>query len=282
MARNLAACVFVALLWLVAAPTAHAMYSPTLGSFINRDPGPNPISGAELGETPPPRGYHPVAGPVSQGHFAFRPYGGRGYQDGMHLYSSYFIPNSLDPSGLYSSDKKCCCEIDKWVAKNKLTQARLKDMYSRWSPGQGWADYDLSSFSNSSGWRSQEYNNAPECIREATDNTYDGLLISGLAGIKIIIGGEGYWNPMSWIFSDSGYANGQWWMTKIALEHFRAVHLGGEFNNILEECRQKYPGCCGDSWRAWNCIDQAPKCLRKQSGGGNTSSPPTASSSFNV
>lgn len=100
MARNLVSRTFIALLCLGAAPTAHAMYSPTLGCFINRDPGVEPLSGSKPNPVLP-HSYRPnIARSFSVGHIAPRPYGGRGYHDGMNLYSSYFVPNGLDPSGL--------------------------------------------------------------------------------------------------------------------------------------------------------------------------------------
>lgn len=97
MARNLILCASITLLSLGAAPTAHAMYSPTLGCFINRDPGMNPLPGADVGRMPEPG----MVRLLPMGNVAPRPYAGRGYHDGMNLYSSYFVPNGVDPTGLW-------------------------------------------------------------------------------------------------------------------------------------------------------------------------------------
>lgn len=104
MARNLITLAFVALLWLVATPSAHAMYSPTLGCFINRDPG------VGLDKDGRPRINGPAAMALRTGRIVQRvastpwggagPYAGMGYHDGMSLYRAYFVPGGLDPYGL--------------------------------------------------------------------------------------------------------------------------------------------------------------------------------------
>lgn len=96
MRHLLAVCVL--LLGLTA--QASAIYSPSLGRFVNRDPG------VELSE----RGYVKING-IPGAHRVTRhhadPYGllpevyaGHGYQDGLNLYRGYFVPNHTDPTGL--------------------------------------------------------------------------------------------------------------------------------------------------------------------------------------
>jgi len=72
------------------------MYSPTLGRFINQDPGLTPLPGGGMVAVTPGT-IHPGQ---MQGYLIQRPYAGRGYHDGMNLYAGHFIPNKLDPSGL--------------------------------------------------------------------------------------------------------------------------------------------------------------------------------------
>lgn len=98
MFRLLMACFLILVLWAGAAPVAHAMYSPTLGAFINRDPGLEP---GKDGKLAPAVVYQQGRMMIREtGQLAPRPYGARGYHDGMSLYRAYFIPDHLDPSGL--------------------------------------------------------------------------------------------------------------------------------------------------------------------------------------
>jgi hypothetical protein len=96
MSRMLATVAFIAL----AAPNLHAMYSPELGCFINRDPGPE--QGGQGAQAPvAERGTVIQRDPPGQ----HSPYAGQGYQDGMSLYGAYFVPNRLDPSGLVTQEQ---------------------------------------------------------------------------------------------------------------------------------------------------------------------------------
>lgn len=145
MARNLVACAIVALLWLVAAPTAHAMYSPTLGRFINRDPGLEPTPGSS--DVLPQRYRPEVVHPLAIGHIAPRPYGGRGYHDGMNLYSSYFVPNGLDPTGTECGWIICCRDVrvdanDDWATKTFGPIFRHCDLRKADSCGSGEVQYE--------------------------------------------------------------------------------------------------------------------------------------------
>lgn len=96
MTRSLPAAIALVVMSILIAPAAHAMWSPALGRFINRDPG----------LTPMPDGGHVAVMPGTMhaaklaGQLAARPYAERGYHDGMNLYVGYFVPNDLDPSGL--------------------------------------------------------------------------------------------------------------------------------------------------------------------------------------
>jgi hypothetical protein len=91
MLKNLAAAVLVVALVLVTAPSAQAMYSSTLGCFINRDPG------VGLDNNGRPTVTLQTSGRSIQRDI--KPYAGRGYQNGMSLYRGSFVPNKLDPSG---------------------------------------------------------------------------------------------------------------------------------------------------------------------------------------
>ena len=104
MLKNLAAVALIALFWIIAAPSAHAMYSSTLGCFINRDPG------VEIGQDGKPRINQQASMVTRSGRVLQRvastpwngdgPYAGMGYHDGMGLYRAYFVPNGMDPFGL--------------------------------------------------------------------------------------------------------------------------------------------------------------------------------------
>lgn len=87
--------VLIALLLLLSVSSSGwAMYSPTLGRFINRDPGPDGNSGVELERT------RLNGTPGLVGNLIVRePIAGAGYQDGMSLYGAYFVPNQDDWSG---------------------------------------------------------------------------------------------------------------------------------------------------------------------------------------
>jgi hypothetical protein len=91
MLKNFATITLIALLWIAAAPSAHAMYSSTLGCFINRDPG------VGLDSNGRPTVTLQTSGRSIQRDI--KPYAGRGYQNGMSLYRGYFVPQGLDPSG---------------------------------------------------------------------------------------------------------------------------------------------------------------------------------------
>jgi len=183
------------------------------------------------------------------------------YVDGMNLYAAYFVPNATDPFGL-AVDVPCCCSIDDWLARHKKVMAKLIDMKQRWHAGQIWTDYGLGDLATASGARSRSYQNAPQCIKDAIDKEEGsyGLTVLALSQM-FLVGSEGYWNPIEWVFSKPGYAQGNFWLVWIASEIERRAYFGGLLKEIKDECVLKYPGCCGAVWQAWHCIDQSPRQL---------------------
>jgi len=84
------------------------MYSPTLGRFISRDPR----------MAKPLRDHGKVQARMVRGKAVslqtmWGPSGADGYQDGMSLYSGYFVPNALDPlgEGVYEWCCKRSCDV---------------------------------------------------------------------------------------------------------------------------------------------------------------------------
>jgi RHS repeat-associated protein len=193
------------------------MYSPTLGRFVNRDP--------------------------------------IGYVNGTSLYGAYFVPNSLDPYGLYTIDIKCCCQIESAIkgfqsAVDFITEQIADGVSSLREHIQrehllGFRTAGLAGVGAIGGGR-------PACIQEAINAIEKNKLITTARYIHNIVGGG--FALISGTVLGGGSRGAQDFMTVyLAQELVAQKAVVGELKNILAACEEKFAGCCGQEWRDKNC-----------------------------
>ena len=176
--------------------------------------------------------------------------------DAANLY--LFVNNSptasIDFLGLfgYTIDKECACHIEELIKKQKGDTDKLADMYQTWKIGENFSTYGFGVVANAAGYRSSELLKKPKCYQEVIEKIEKNWQVNSMQAAQLaIIGAHGYWNPVMWLFSESGYAKTQWWLTRITIEQFRVNWVLSELNKVKIEVDSKFgkdysERCCGN------------------------------------
>jgi hypothetical protein len=125
----------------------------------------------------------------------------------------------------YTVDDECCRNIDAYIKQTQSTVDTLVQIHSShdFSDGKSFnkvlKEYGLGVEAVAGGGMSSSAAKKAECYKEVIREIESSTTINVTMAIQLaLIGGHGYYNPVSWLIHDKGYAHAQWMLTRLVIE----------------------------------------------------------------
>ncbi len=147
--------------------------------------------------------------------------------------------NFRDPTGMMS--KTQCKQLKAEIEESQRVGEKLKDMFTKWKPGETWKDYGLEPEANVGGYRAPNFSaRSPAYQSVVNDLEGDVGLGIGFGAMQAIIGGAGYYTFGLHGLIHNTTAAEQWWLTHITIEKARRDAVTARLQAIYDkECTEK-------------------------------------------
>lgn len=145
----------------------------------------------------------------------------------------------------YTIDDDCCRNIDTYIKDQEEVVRVLAELYANWSAAGDTRSFveilkanGLGVESAAGGGVAPSVTSKAKCYQEVIAEIESSSAINTMQAIQLaLIGGVGYWNPVSPDFWDADDARTQWMLTRFAIELNRAKWKLAKLNKIREQCK---------------------------------------------
>jgi hypothetical protein len=147
----------------------------------------------------------------------------------------------------YTVDDECCRNIDAYIKQTQSTIDTLVQIHSShdFSNGKSFnkvlKEYGLGVEAVAGGGMSSAAAKKAECYKEVIREIESSTTINATMAIQLaLIGGHGYYNPVSWLIHDKGYAHAQWMLTRLVIEITRVSWKLAKLKQIKDLCKKRH------------------------------------------